>query len=291
MTSQSNGCFQRRLEAGRRGRSRSSSSSRRGRGLRCLLVGVALVAAACSGEPGPVGPVVDAEPYGAVGAREQRTKLDGSQQSYRELLERVIADAEQRLGETQPGTTQRALQDARLMAARDRLGRIQLAYLDYRERLAEATSSLKEFLDRYSPQRNWELGYALESGDLGLAVSVVEETLDRAVGGEQRSLRPTSKAEARFAEGAARKSTVSPEAEETMRRDASAVLLRLGRVAAERLEFGAAERSFRLAIDQSTDLGARAAAIQAYADLLAGTGRLDQSRELTTEIDRLLRQP
>jgi len=258
-----------------------------GRGVCAVL---ALAALGCSGEPEPAGPAVDAEPYRTVGSGVARARIDGSQVGYRQLLEEAESEAQLRLATPGLAPQQERVQLFRLAAARERLQRLELAHLEYRERLAEATSSLQDFLDRFAPRRNWELSYAIEAGDLGLAVSVLEDTAARALGESKGSSRRMPESEARFSRGSGTEQVAAaPELEEGVRRLASTSFYRLGELAVERLEYGAAERSFRRAIEYAADLGARAEAMRAYADLLEGMGREEDSRRVAAELDRLLR--
>jgi hypothetical protein len=177
-----------------------------------------------------------------------------------------------------------------LVAIDYKLRNLDLSFLQQRNAFVLAQGSLSNFVYQYAPDREWEIAYAIRSGEAGLSASIVQDVLNRF---ETAAAPPLDHIDVPQEEAALDEETDAPIRDmaaarlraETLGADA---LLKLAQLAIEAADFVEAERQFRACLEYESDLTVRADALNSYAALLELLGRDDEAREMDAIAARTL---
>ena len=205
---------------------------------------------------------------------------------FHEALTKAKARRELELEQLDPESPIRRRLRTEVVAIDLKLRNLDLSFLQQRNAFVLAQANLNNFVFQFAPDRQWEVTYAIRSGDVGLASSIVQDVLARF---DTAGAIPVSHVDIpQEAEG--EETPLDQEIEthiqdlavdrlkaETLAADA---LLRLAQLAIEAADFGQAERQFRACLSYESDLTVRADALNGYAALLELLDRSDEARKI-----------
>ena len=253
-------------------------------GKRCAWVIWPLAAlAACGGAPEPASrqtlePTMGAEgvfsePVSPAASSDMATGdavVGASVQEYRASLLRRREELRTKLQALPPDKeiTERRLAEKQLELIQEKIEDAPKAYVEQRRFLSMAVAAAQLFLEKAEDESWWEVRYALRSGELSLARSVIYDRLARVERMAEEGVAGVDEAE--------------------LRRLGGQAFLRLAELAESAADYQEALRGYRFAMDYSGDLAVSADAMSGYAELLDTLGRDEEAREVETRKQQLL---
>ena len=206
-----------------------------------------------------------------------------TQADFESALERAKARRENELRQIEPGGPIHRRLTQEIRAIQDKQRNAGLAFLQQRNAFVLAEGSLDAFAYQFAPDREWEVDYAVRSGDLGLAASIIQDVLARFDALEPpRPDRPYQPQEEGDLEQGEPDASIQNQAAERLKAEGQAAetLLKLAQLSIEAADFAEAERQFRACLDYQSALGVLTDARMGYAALLELLGRDDEARRM-----------
>lgn len=208
--------------------------------------------------------------------------VGGSDDEYKAALLRRREELRGSLEAIPPGsaTDQRSRYERELELVQEKLEDSTKAFVEQQrlEQLAVAAAEL--FLYRAEAESQWEMTYALRSGELSLARSIIHDNLSRLQHRARLAEKPPLPNEPRPPMPAAGLDDV--------KRLAGQAFSALAKLAESGADFEEAERAYRFAIEYSGDLGVSADAMGGYAELLRTLGRDAEAAKIDAQRAELL---
>jgi hypothetical protein len=201
---------------------------------------------------------------------------------YHDALERAKARREKELQGVEPDgpAHERLVEELRAIEAK--LRNVDVAFLQQRQAFVLAKGAVTAFVNQFAAEREWEITYAIRSGDLGLAASIVRDVISHYGAMEPARVEHIDVPQEATALDQDSDAPIQDMAKgqllvETQGADS---LLKLAQLAIESGEFGEAERQFRACLSYESDLGVRTDALTGYAALLELLERDEEARRI-----------
>jgi len=210
--------------------------------------------------------------------------------AFLDALNQAKTSREHELSRVDPAAPSHRRLRAELAAIDYKLRNLDLAFLQQRNAFVLAQAALTNFVYQYAPEREWEVSYALRSGDIGLSSSIVQDVLARAAPQDVRPVEHVEIPQEETALDQEIETHIADMAVDDLRIEmlGTEVLLKLAQLAIEAAELGEAERQFRACLNQETDLTVRNDALAGYAALLELLGRNEEARRIDSIASRAL---
>ncbi|MEZ5365927.1 MAG: hypothetical protein R2748_27245 [Bryobacterales bacterium] len=196
---------------------------------------------------------------------------------YQQALQRGKARREAELSQIEEGGPIHHRLEVEIRALDDKAANVELSFLEQRNAFVLAEGSLNTFVYQFAGDREWETNYAMRSGDIDLAASIVRDVLSH--------LSPVENAPVDHIAIAEEEVSFAEQTQDEPIRDLSAdrlkaenlgaeVLLRLAQLAIEAGDYGEAERQFLACLN--IEVGIRRAC--GCAEWLCGAARVVGAR-------------
>jgi hypothetical protein len=173
-----------------------------------------------------------------------------------------------------------------------KLRNVDLAFIEHRNAFVLAERTLNTFVFQFAPDREWESTYAMRSGDIGLASTIVQGVLAtlETPQAEQRPVEHVGLEEDSIELNMDPRTPMRDMAADQLRAETmgAEALLNLAKLAVDAAELGEAERQFRACLNYEADLGVRANALNGYAALLELLDRKEEARRIDAITSRTL---
>lgn len=177
------------------------------------------------------------------------------------------------------------------LAALDyKLRNLDLAFLGQRNAYVKAQGAVTTFVFQYAPDREWEVSYAMRSGDIELTASILQDVMARMEPREVEAVDHVDIPQEETSLDEEIESHITDMAEDELKVEmlGSDALLKLALLAIEAAEFGEAERQFRACLQYESDLNVRTDALTDYAALLELLGRKEEAERIDAIMERSL---
>lgn len=231
---------------------------------------------------------------GSAAAQSMGVGLTGpiaTRDEYQQALARAKARRESELSQLEEGGPIQSRLRVEIRALDDKAANLELSLLEQRSAFVMAEGSLSAFVYQFAGEREWETNYAMRSGDVDLAASIVRDVLSHFSSVEEAPVEHVAvpEEEVSFAEQTPDEPLMDLASDRLRAENLGAeVLLRLAQLAIEAADYGEAERQFRSCLNFQAVSGVRADALNGYAALLELLGRPEDARRIDEIAARML---